>query len=69
MITTADPAPPTTRPRISAFAMGRRCQILRAVTAGDAQTAANLITNSPGLDWRALIPADHHAAVDTHLRG
>lgn len=67
MITTPDPAPPTTHPRRRAFA--RDCQILLAVAAADYPAAANLITNSPFLDWRALVPPQHHATLETHLRG
>lgn len=43
--------------------MGRRVQIAQALAAGDYPTAANLICNSPGLEWRAFVPADHHAAL------
>jgi hypothetical protein len=67
MITTLDPAPPAVHPRRQAFA--RDCQILQAVAAGDYWTAANLITNSPVLDWRALVPDHHHAALAAIFQG
>ena len=49
--------------------MGRRVQIALALAAGDYATAANLIRNSPGLEWAAFVPAEHHDTLNQYLRG
>lgn len=54
-------------PRQNAFAMGRRIQIAQALAAGRPDAAANLIHNSPDIDWRAFVGAAHHPPLAVAL--
>lgn len=47
--------------------MGRRIQIAQAVVAGHFDTAANLISNSPGVDWRSFVDTDSHPPLAVAL--
>lgn len=51
----------------SALAMGRRAQILQALAANRLDTAINLIRNSPGLDWKTVVPTEYHDAIQEAL--
>lgn len=54
-------------PRRNAFAMGRRIQIAQALANGRPDTAANLIHNSPDIDWRSFVGAGYHPPLAVAL--
>lgn len=50
---------------IQALFVGRIYDIVRHVRAGNLETARNLVSNSPGVDWAAQLGTEEYAALFT----